>query len=167
MSAEPMAWARNYDPRGALRKAQTHPPHLFAEAGNAERAIGKMTHDQADGLADFTAPDAQGRRRPGPQFWHDFRRALIAVEDSNNATIDGQAHNDPAWAELIATPARGPRRHRKLLRLGRRLREAHGPETALALMQTLNMASCCPPLQPHEVEPLWRWVCSRHEERQP
>jgi hypothetical protein len=165
-AAEPLAWTRAFDRGGALDARSDRPPHLSAVAGIAERAIDKMVSEQAAGLADFDAPahNAAGRR-PGAQFWHDFRRAVDAVMVHDDATIDGKARTGEQWAELVAAPARGPRRHRKLIRIGLKV-GAHVPQQMLlAEMLIHNRATCLPPLQPFEVEPLWRWVLDRLDER--
>jgi hypothetical protein len=164
-AADPLDWTRSFDRGGALDQRSEHPPHLAAVAGIAGRAIDKMVAEQAPGLADFDAPAHDGGRRPGKQFWHDFRRAIAAVDEHDASIIDGKAHTGEQWAELVATPARGPSRHRKLMRVGVKI-GAHLPaEMLLAQLLVLNRATCCPPLQPHEVEPLWRWILDKLDER--
>jgi hypothetical protein len=163
---QPLGWTRAFDIRGALDQRQDQPPHLHAVAGNAERALDKMAADSAAGLDDFGAPDANGRRRPGPAFWRDFARAVTAIEEHDAARIDAKARTPEAWAELAATPALGPSRHRKLARIALYLL-GHDlpPEFVLAEMLISNRATCCPPLQPHEVEPIHRWALDRNDER--
>jgi hypothetical protein len=165
-AAEPLAWTRNFDSRGALNERSQYPPHLQAVAGSTERAISKMAADDAPGLDDFSAPDLNGRRRPGPEFWRDFAKAIKAVQEHDGARIDGKAHTPEQWAELAATPALGTSRHRKLARIALYLLEHDLPhEFVLVELLIHNRATCCPPLQPHEVEPIHRWALDRDDER--
>jgi hypothetical protein len=156
-ATEPLAWTGAFDRGGQLDALQPEPPHRHIEHVRLCRGISKMRADDAPGLRDV---DNEGRA--GEQFIRDLTQAVIDVEHYDAEQIDGRAETDHDWAEVLAKPAHGQRRHRMLLRLGGKLlHDGLGAQTTFALMLAWNRSMCCPPLQSFEVEKVWRWLTSK------
>lgn len=113
--------------------------------------------------AGLAALHRDGQPTPDPRDPAVLHRLAMAVLAEDAARATREQLDDDAWADLAVTPARGPRRHRTILRLaGKLLSHGLDPRLTGALLHSHNRARCAPPLPAVEVDRLLDWTCHRH-----
>jgi hypothetical protein len=151
-----LEWVRDYAPGGRLDKLQPAPT-LDTTVSRLRRALDAMHADQDPALDAF---DQDGRA--GTDFYRTATHAMLAVDQRDHEVIRGKARSGADWAQLCATPAKGADRRWALLRIGGKLLHHRVDEPmVLAQLLTHNRTMCLPPLQPAEVELLWRSIADR------